>query len=75
MTDEQRSILEQVAVTGNVAPDTFKGRGFVVSGLVRRGLLDWERGMRPRYDRATALVITEAGRAWLRAAVGEVKVP
>jgi hypothetical protein len=60
----EKEILETVAVTGSVPPKTFVGSGFVVNGLVRRGLLDWERA-NPSRSAATALIITPAGRALL----------
>ena len=62
MTNEQREILEHVSVPGSVGPDTFKGRGSIVAGMVRRGWLEWERGNEPKTSRATALLITEKGR-------------
>lgn len=62
-SEAQIAILRQVeAAGGRVHQDTFKGQGFAVSGLVRRGLLEWERGAMPKTTRATALLLTEAGR-------------
>lgn len=65
MTEEQVEILSRINCRGSVAPDTFKGRGYIVAGLVRRGFLEWERALMPRYTKATGLAITEAGRAAL----------
>lgn len=65
MKTEQREILEQVAEAGSVRPDTFKGRGSIVAGMVRRGWLEWERGKAPKTLNATALLITDAGRVAL----------
>lgn len=66
MKPDQLSILREVAdAGGRVAPDHFKGRGIIVSGLVRRGLCEWERGRMPHSLNATALLITDAGRLLL----------
>ncbi len=74
MTVEQENILKKVAETGSVHPDTFNGKGkgigFIVSGLVRRGYLEWERGRAPHSYNATALIITDFGRQALADAVG-----
>lgn len=78
MTVEQENILKKVAETGSVHPDTFSGKGrgtgrgigYVVSGLVRRGYLEWERGRAPHSYNATALLITDLGRQALADAVG-----
>lgn len=65
MTD-QIEILKAVANSGgSVGIDTFKGKGYVVAAMVRRGWLDWERGRMPQSQRATALFITLAGREFL----------
>jgi hypothetical protein len=83
MTVEQENILKKVAQTGSVPPDTFIGKGqgigrgigYVVSGLVRRGYLEWERGRAPHSYTATALIITDLGRKALSDAVGSAPTP
>ncbi len=82
MTEEQINILKTVAETGRVHQDTFSGKGsgigkgigFVVSGLVRRGWLEWERGRVPHSLNATALLITDLGRQALSDHVGSPKL-
>jgi len=62
MSDDELQVLLRVAETGRVHPDTFKGQGMLVSFLIRRGYLEWERGRAPHSLRATALLITDFGR-------------
>lgn len=63
MTPEQKSILERILTAGGkVPPNTFRGKGYIVSGMVRRGWLEWERGNLPRTLNATGLLVTDLGR-------------
>lgn len=74
MKQDQREILEAVAASGgSVGIDTFKGRGYIVAAMVRKGWLEWERGRMPRSARATALFITLAGRDELNQQIGAEK--
>lgn len=63
LSDVQWDILSQVAKAGGrVKPDAFNGKGYAVAGLVRRGILDWERGNLPKSLNASGLLLTEFGR-------------
>jgi hypothetical protein len=62
LTEPAQRILADLAAAGEVLPDHFKGQGYVVAGLVKRGLAEWVRAGAPRKLNATSLRITAAGR-------------
>lgn len=70
LTADQKMILEQVDAEDGVPPNHFVGKGYVVASMVRRGWLQWERGKMPKSLQATALLITDAGRAALKSGRG-----